>query len=100
MNRSRGFTQLEIGVSVGVLVMVAAVVLPSLQLARLKAQQINSKDKLKNLGLAIHNYHDVFLRMPTGGWIVYGKERSGWPTSLLPFISHARVYNEINHHAP
>jgi hypothetical protein len=98
MSRKRGFTHLEVGVSLGVLVMMAAVLLPSLQVARLKAQQTTSRNNLKNLALGVLNYHDVFLRMPPGGWVFNGKERYGWPTSLLPFADNARVFNLIDHH--
>jgi hypothetical protein len=100
MDKSTFMTRLEMGFSVLVLTMIAAIVLPSLQAARLKAQQNTSRDKLKNLALGILNYHDVYGRIPTGGWVFDGKERYGWSTAVLPYVDKGRIFVDINHHVP
>ncbi len=97
MKRHAGFTLVEAVTVFGTLVLLAAILLPAVQAARLKARQNTSTGRLKNLGFAIQNYHEVYLRIPTGGWVFNGKERYGWPTAIVPYVGYPQVWNAMNH---
>jgi prepilin-type processing-associated H-X9-DG protein len=62
------------------------------------ARRSSSKNNLKQLGLALHNYHDVYRQFPTGT-IVDDKlkpdQRLSWIVSILPFIEEKAVYDRI-----
>ncbi len=64
-------------------------------------QKQNSKNKLKQIGLALHNYHDTFYAFPPGG--IYDKTMRGhhsWQTCLLPFVEQNALYNRIDTNEP
>jgi len=98
MSKKRGFTLVEGTFAFAAVALLAAVLLPALQAARFKAQKNTSAHNLKAIGIAIQNYHDVFGRLPTGGWVFNGKERFGWPTAILPFVDQAPLYLKIDDH--
>jgi type II secretory pathway pseudopilin PulG len=97
MKKKPGFSQIELAITLGALILLAAVAFPFVRAARNKARLNASSENLKYLALAIHNYEDVFQRIPTGGWVVGEEERFGWPAVLLPYISNAHIYNRLNH---
>ncbi|MEJ7595686.1 MAG: DUF1559 domain-containing protein [Planctomycetaceae bacterium] len=85
-------------VVVGVLV---ALLLPAVQQARTAARSTQSKNNLKQIGLAMHNYHDVYGMFPPGG--IYTKKDepyNAWMTSILPFVEQANLYNQIDFNQP
>ena len=60
-----------------------------------------SKRNLKQIGLAFHNYHDAFSRLPSGGTFDRtGQPQHGWATQLLPFLDQAHLYNQIDFQQP
>jgi hypothetical protein len=89
-------------ICVGVL---TALLLPAVhqarEAARQAAQQAHSRNNLKQIGLAMHNYHDVFQTFPPGGiFDETGRGHHGWQTSLLPYMGQGPLYNEIDFHVP
>lgn len=78
--------------------MLVALLLPAVQQAREAARRTHSRNNLKQIGLAMHNYHDVYGRFP-GGTVenddLKPEERLGWAVSLLPFIDQANMYNSV-----
>lgn len=102
--KKRGFAFVELLVIVGLIAFVMALLLPAIERARQDARQVQCKNNLKQLGLALHNYHDTFRLFPPG-WV--SKEgapgagaRIGWQTFILPFIDQAPMYNQINFNGP
>lgn len=93
---SIGFTRLElltVLLTTGVLV---AVLLPAVQNARNAAWKAESKNKLKQLGLAVHNYHDVYSQFPIGADVQPdGTANHGWFTRSLPYIESSPLYNWV-----
>ena len=97
MPRRAGLTKLEVVVLLGVFLLIAACLLPSLEMSRAKARQLQSKNNLKQWGLAIHNYEDVYRCLPPGGWVLAdGTERFGCVTALLPYYDSSPIYNDFD----
>ena len=84
------------GVSVPVLI---ALLLPAVQQAREAARRTQSRNNLKQIALALHNYHDTHNQFPDGtveNEDLEPDERLSWQYSILPFIEQADVYNQID----
>ncbi|MFM7056228.1 MAG: DUF1559 domain-containing protein [Planctomycetota bacterium] len=76
-----------------------ALLLPAVQQAREAARRTQSKNNLKQLAIALHNYHDVYNHMPVGtepNPELDPEERLSWAWSILPFIEYATVYNGMD----
>lgn len=74
-----------------------ALVLPAVQQAREAARRSQDKNNLKQIGLAMHNYHDTFGMFPPGGIVREdGTEMMSWAASMLPYMDQAPLYTRIN----
>jgi prepilin-type N-terminal cleavage/methylation domain-containing protein/prepilin-type processing-associated H-X9-DG protein len=106
MKRNRGFTLIELLVVIAIIAILIALLLPAVQQAREAARRTQCKNNLKQLGLALHNYHDVFNTFcrGKGGTVGYGDtsrldgnyERQTGIVSLLPYLEQSGLYNRIN----
>ena len=88
----------------GLLILVVVLVLlllPAVQQAREAARRSASKNNLKQIGLALHNYHDTHSTLPPG-WIAdkEGTLYHGWMYSITPFLDKSPLFNEINSNLP
>lgn len=104
----RGFTLIELLVVIAIIAVLVAILLPAIQQAREAARASQCKNNLKQIGVALHNYHDVnlrfpsaqgnaaFLNPPTNSQEQWG--HSQW-VSLLPYIDQAGLYNKWNFNA-
>jgi len=85
-------------VVIGVLI---ALLLPAVQQARTAARSTQSKNNLKQIGLAMHNYYDAYNTLPPGGIYTKNDEPyNAWMTSILPFVEQANLYNQIDFNQP
>ncbi|WP_417387961.1 DUF1559 domain-containing protein [Gimesia sp.] len=65
------------------------------------ARRSASKNNLKQIGLAFHNYHDAFDRLPVGGdFNRIGEPQHSWVTHLLPYLDQGSLYNQIDFSQP
>ncbi|MDX2037613.1 MAG: DUF1559 domain-containing protein [Isosphaeraceae bacterium] len=109
MNRSRGFTLIELLVVIAIIAVLIALLLPAVQQAREAARRIQCTSNLKQLGIAMHNYHDSLGRFPFGGivlprdhpFVVSNFTRQGhyrWSTlaQLTPYLEQTNVFNALN----
>ena len=97
-NAHRGFTLIELLVVIAIIAILIALLLPAVQQAREAARRSQCKNNLKQIGLALHNYHDVFREFPIGSQLSYN--RANWRASILPYIDQAPLYNKLDFNAP
>lgn len=104
-----GFTLIELLVVIAIIAILIALLLPAVQQAREAARRTQCKNNLKQLGLGVHNYHDVFNCFPLGNM---GSERNVGGASLngtynpylgfsaqvgmLPQLDQSSIFNKIN----
>ena len=104
-NRRRGFTLIELLVVIAIIAVLIALLLPAVQQARESARRTQCRNNLKQIGLALHSYHDSHKVFPMGlSDTVWGNsEITGdgwaWGAALLPFIDQAVLYNQFNFNA-
>ncbi len=96
-----GFTLIELLVVIAIIAILIALLLPAVQQAREAARRTQCKNNLKQLGLALHNYHDSHLVFPPGGTyttIASGTQPAGWSIQarLLPYVDGSNLFNQIN----
>ncbi|MCG6155035.1 DUF1559 domain-containing protein [Rubinisphaera margarita] len=96
---SRGFTLIELLVVIAIIAILVALLLPAVQQAREAARRTQCKNNLKQLGLALHNYHDVHSVFPPGGLQVTSY-RIGWAARIFPFLEEGAMYDEMNSLSP
>lgn len=102
-SRSRsGFTLIELLVVIAIIAVLIALLLPAVQQAREAARRTQCKNNLKQIGLALHNYHDVNLTFPNAGG-GFGNILGQFPVNgpsqyvaLLPFLEQTAVFNQWN----
>lgn len=90
------FTLIELLVVIAIIGVLVALLLPAVQQAREAARRSQCKNQLKQLGLAIHNYHDTYNKLPVGEQIQGGGgiRYSGF-VGMLPYMDQAPLYNQI-----
>jgi prepilin-type N-terminal cleavage/methylation domain-containing protein len=97
----RGFTLIELLVVIAIIAILIALLLPAVQQAREAARRTQCKNNLKQLGLAVHNYHDTFNSFPFGYYLVppFTNYKNAF-TLLLPYIEQSTVYAQIDQNVP
>ncbi|HBN75792.1 MAG TPA: hypothetical protein DD473_08240 [Planctomycetaceae bacterium] len=101
---SNGFTVIELAITLVIIIVTTSLLLPAIQESRNEARNRDCINNLKQLGLALHNYHDVFNTFPPG-WIrntPYAQSPSafGWQAMILPFIEQAALYDRLEFRVP
>ncbi|TWT34669.1 DUF1559 domain-containing protein [Blastopirellula retiformator] len=92
--RWRGFTLVELLVVIAIIGVLIALLLPAVQQARDAARRMSCTNNLKQLALALHNYHDTFGSFPPSG-IDGGKSHGMW-IRLAPFYEQSAIYDQYN----
>ena len=99
--RRRAFTLIELLVVIAIIAVLIALLLPAVQQAREAARRTQCKNNLKQIGIALHSYHDTFRLFPPGQFNnigadllapPYGGARACWMQHLLPYMDQAPLY--------
>jgi prepilin-type N-terminal cleavage/methylation domain-containing protein len=96
--RRRGFTLIELLVVIAIIAILIALLLPAVQQAREAARRTQCKNNLKQIGIALHNYHDVYNAVPLQATFTVGSTFTGYSihARLLPYIEAGPLFNQLN----
>ena len=100
MKRRNAFTLVELLVVIAIIGILIALLLPAVQAAREAARRAQCNNNLKQMGLALHNYHDSYKKFPPGN--MSGLVFSGISihARLLPYLEQKNVQDLINFGVP
>src|SRR5690606_7886274 len=92
--RSSGFTLVELLVVIAIIGVLVSLLLPAVQQAREAARRTHCSNNLRQIGLAMHSYHDTYNSLPIVNWAAESSPTSltcGVNVSILPFMEQTAV---------
>ena len=101
-SRHPGFTLVELLVVIAIVALLLALMLPAVQAARATARKTMCVNRMKQIGLAIHNYHSSFDQFPPSKWGIestsdpLGRRKHHILSFILPFMEQESLYEQID----
>lgn len=96
----RAFSLVELLVVLAVAALLLALLLPAVQHARESARKTECQNRLKQIGLALHNYHELHAVFPMGSGPSVDRPAWGFTMALFPHLDLAAVYDTVNFDEP
>ena len=99
-NNRSGFTLVELLVVIAIIAILIALLLPAVQAAREAARRTQCSNNLKQIGIALHNYHSAYgVFPPAWGWRADGNHHNSWAWSakILPYVEEDTVHQMIDY---
>ena len=90
----RGFTLIELLVVIAIIAILVALLLPAVQQAREAARRSSCKNNLKQIGLALHNYHDTHSCFPPGCFV--RGTNANWRLHIWPGLEQSALYDQMD----
>ena len=100
--RRRGATLVELLVVMTIIGLLVALLLPAVQMARESARRMRCQNNLRQIGVALHHYHDHWRYFPPGGveWRPWrstrGEKQLAWSVYLLPYLGEQALYDALD----
>ncbi len=98
------FTLVELMVVIAIIGLLVGLLLPAVQAVRESARRMQCQNNLHQIGIALHNYHAAFRKLPPGGIEVRpetpGGKQIAWSALVLPFLEQSAAYSRIDFNYP
>jgi prepilin-type N-terminal cleavage/methylation domain-containing protein/prepilin-type processing-associated H-X9-DG protein len=96
INSRRAFTLIELLVVIAIIALLMALLLPAVQKVRAAADKMRCQNNVKQIGIALHHFHNDFGVFPASGWTVAGPGNPagkyvGWRALILPYIEQDNI---------
>ena len=100
VHRRRAFTLVELLVVIAIIGILIGLLMPAVQMAREAARKIQCTNNLKQIGVAMHNYHDKYRSFPYAWMLDRNLNAQNWATRILYELEYTEIFNRYSSEVP